>query len=132
MIFSSNKEVLLWRMYSADAKVNSLVEGNYHSIYNENGEGCVGQGGGYTRSMVETFPNYQWPAYLCTRKYRIQRRQSIPDVMENRDLRLVESTFKNRVIWFGGGNMDQDGRMVYTNLLQTSKLKQNSYRIFSS
>lgn len=52
---SSNKEVLLWRMYSADAKVNSLVEGNYHSIYNENGEGCVGQGGGYTRSMVETF-----------------------------------------------------------------------------
>ena len=41
-------------MYSADAKVNSLVEGNYHSIYNENGEGCVGQGGGYTRSMVET------------------------------------------------------------------------------
>lgn len=32
---SSNKEVLLWRMYSADAKVNSLVEGNYHSIYNE-------------------------------------------------------------------------------------------------
>ena len=71
------KRVLLWRMYSADAKVNSLVEGNYHSIYNENGEGCVGQGGGYTRSMVENFPNYQWPAYLCTRKYRIQRRQRV-------------------------------------------------------
>ena len=28
---SANKEVLLWRMYSADAKVNSLIEGNYHT-----------------------------------------------------------------------------------------------------
>lgn len=30
---SSNKEVLLWRMYAVDATVNSKVEGTYHSIY---------------------------------------------------------------------------------------------------
>jgi len=41
-------------MYSPDAKVNSLVEGNNHSTYNGNGEGCEGQGGGYTRSTGET------------------------------------------------------------------------------
>lgn len=38
--------------------------------------------------------------------------------MENRDLRLVESTFKPGDMVWRGGNMDQDGRMVYANLLQ--------------
>lgn len=115
---SSNKEVLLWRMYSADAKVNSLVEGNYHSIYNENGEGCVGQGGGYTRSMVETFLTTNGLPIYAPENTEYKGDKSIPDVMENRDLRLVESTFKPGDMVWRGGNMDQDGRMVYANLLQ--------------
>lgn len=38
--------------------------------------------------------------------------------MENRDLRLVECTFKPGDMVWRGGNLDQDGRMVYANLLQ--------------
>ncbi|MCD8182535.1 MAG: RagB/SusD family nutrient uptake outer membrane protein [Bacteroides sp.] len=115
---SSNKEVLLWRMYSADAKVNSLVEGQYHSIYNEKGEGCVGLGGGYTRSMVETFLTTNGLPIYDPENQEYKGDKSIPDVMENRDLRLVECTFKPGDMVWRGANLDQDGRMVYTNLLQ--------------
>ncbi len=115
---STNKEVLLWRMYSADAKVNSLVEGSYHTIYNEKNEGCVGLGGGYTRAMVETFLTTNGlPIYAVTNT-EYQGDKSIGDVMKNRDLRLVESVFKPGDMVWRGKNMDQNGVMVYANLLQ--------------
>lgn len=114
---SSNKEVLLWRMYSANAKVQSLVEGDYHSIYNEKNEGCLGLGGGYTRSMVETFLTTNGlPIYDAgNRAYKGDA--SIVTVMENRDLRLVKSTFKPGDLVWRGKNLDEDRRMVYANLL---------------
>lgn len=115
---SSNKEVLLWRMYSADAKVNSLTEGNYHSIYNKDGEGCVGLGGGYTRSMVETFLTSNGLPIYDPNNNEYKGDASIEDVMQNRDLRLVESTFKPGDMVWRGKNMDMDGRMKYANLLQ--------------
>lgn len=115
---STNTEVLLWRMYSADAKVNSLVEGGYHSIYNQDSEGCVGMGGGYTRSMVETFLTSNGLPIYATGNTEYKGDKSIEDMMQNRDLRLVESTFKPGDMVWRGRNLDQDGRMVYANLLQ--------------
>lgn len=128
---SSNKEVLLWRMYSADAKVNSLTEGNYHSIYIgkkdstyfENkygikGEGCVGAGGGYTRSLVETFLTTNGLPIYAAGNDEYEGDESIENVMANRDKRLVESTFKPGDMVWRGKNLDQDGRMIYANLLQ--------------
>lgn len=115
---SGYKEVLLWRMYSTDAKVNSLVEGGYHSIYNENGEGCVGTGGGYTRSMVETFLTTNGLPIYAEGNTQYMGDKSVTDAMQNRDLRLVESTSKPGDMIWRGPNMDQNGVMVYANLLQ--------------
>lgn len=119
---SSNKEVLLWRMYAVDAKVNSLVEGTYHSIYNgENAmaKGCAGKGGGYTRSLVETFLTTNGLPIYATGNTEYQGDASIEDIMENRDLRLVESTSKPGDIIWRGANLDQDGTMRYVNLLHS-------------
>ena len=110
---SANKEVLLWRMYSKDAKVNSLVEGNYHNIYNEKGEGCLGLGGGYTRAMVETFLTTNGLPIYDPANQEYKGDASITTVMQNRDLRLVESTFKPGDLVFNKATM------VYANLLQS-------------
>lgn len=115
---SKNNEVLLWRMYSTNAKVNSLVEGQYHSIYNIGGEGCVGLGGGYTRSMIETFLTTNGLPIYATGNTEYTGDKNISEIMNNRDLRLVESTFKPGDMVWRGKNLDQDGRMVYVNLLQ--------------
>lgn len=115
---SFNKEVLLWRMYSVDAKVNNTVEGTFHSIYNINDEGCVGNGGGYTRSLVETFLTTNGLPFYATGNTEYQGDNSIETVMQNRDLRLVNSTFKpNDMVW-RGANLDANGVMKYANLLQ--------------
>ena len=111
---SANKEVLLWRMYSADAKVNSLIEGNYHSI---NTEGCLGIGGGYTRSMVETFLTKNGlPIYASNDQY--EGDNNIESVMKNRDLRLVESTFKPGDLVYRGATLSENRVMIFANLLQ--------------
>lgn len=115
---SGYNEVLLWRMYSADAKVNSLVEGTYHQIYNENGEGCVGAGGGYTRALVETFLTVNGLPIYAGGNTEYMGDKSIEDVMVNRDKRLVESTSKPGDLIWRGANLDQNGVMVYANLLQ--------------
>lgn len=119
---SSNKEVLLWRMYSADAKVNSLVEGTYHSIYlgeNEMAQGCAGKGGGYTRAAVETFLTTNGLPIYAQGNTEYQGDASIENVMENRDLRLVESTSKPGDVIWRGANLDQEGTMKYVNLLHS-------------
>ena len=119
---SSNKEVLLWRMYAVDAKVNSLVEGTYHSIYNgenEMAKGCAGKGGGYTRSLVETFLTTNGLPIYATGNTEYQGDASIEDAMKNRDLRLVESTSKPGDVIWRGANLDQEGVMRYVNLLHS-------------
>ena len=118
---ASNKEVLLWRMYSADAKVNSLVEGNYHGIYDgDDDKGCVGLGGGYTRSMVETFLTVNGLPFYDPANDEYMGDASIETVMVNRDLRLVESTFKPGDVVWRGANLDQEGKMRYANLLNAN------------
>ena len=105
-------------MYSVDAKVNNTVEGTFHSIYNINDEGCVGNGGGYTRSLVETFLTTNGLPFYATGNTEYQGDNSIETVMQNRDLRLVNSTFKpNDMVW-RGANLDANGVMKYANLLQ--------------
>lgn len=119
---SSNKEVLLWRMYAVDAKVNSLVEGTYHSIYNgenEMAKGCAGKGGGYTRSLVETFLTTNGLPIYATGNTEYQGDASIEDAMKNRDLRLVESTSKPGDVIWRGANLNQEGIMRYVNLLHS-------------
>lgn len=115
---SSNKEVLLWRMYSVDVKVNNTVEGTFHSIYNENEEGCVGNGGGYTRSLVETFLTTNGLPVYDAGNDQYQGDSSIEDVMSNRDLRLVHSTFKPGDMVWRGADMSGNGVMKFANLLE--------------
>lgn len=85
----SYKEVLLYRMYSADAKTQNLVEGNLHGI---DDYGVYGMGTGYTRSLVESFlmtdglPSYASPLY--------QGDGTITKVVAGRDNRLVVSMAK--------------------------------------
>lgn len=112
------KEILLWRMYSADAKVNSLTEGNYHSIYDEGGEGCVGAGGGYTRALVETFLTTNGLPIYVEGNTQYKGDKSVTDAMENRDLRLVYSTSKPGDLIYRGPDMNKEMRMKYVNLLQ--------------
>ena len=112
---SSKKEVLLWRMYSAEAQVQSLTEGTFHAI-NEP-DGCVGQGGGYTRSLVESFlMKNGLPIYASNSDYEGDK--NTIDVTTDRDNRLVLSISKpGDLIWRGKG-MDKEMKMVYPNLVQ--------------
>ena len=112
---ASKKEVLLWRMYSAEAQVQSLTEGTFHAI-NEP-DGCVGQGGGYTRSLVESFlMKNGLPIYASNSDYKGDK--NTIDVTTDRDNRLVLSMSKpGDLIWRGKG-MDKEMKMVYPNLVQ--------------
>ncbi len=119
---SSNKEVLLWRMYAVDATVNSKVEGTYHSIYygeKTEAQGCAGKNGGYTRSLMETFLTTNGLPIYATGNTEYQGDASIEDVMKNRDLRLVQSTSKPGDLIWRGANLDQTGIMRYVNLLNS-------------
>ena len=111
---SSKKEVLLWRMYSADAQVQSLIEGGYHGI-NED-DGCVGGGGGYTRSMIETFLcTNGLPIYAAGDQYKGDKNTT--NVTTNRDNRLIASISKPGDLIWRGKNMDKEMRMVYPNMV---------------
>ncbi|MCS2888520.1 hypothetical protein NXV14_16520 [Bacteroides fragilis] len=71
-------------MYSAEAQVQSLTEGTFHAI-NEP-DGCVGQGGGYTRSLVESFlMKNGLPIYASNSDYKGDK--NTIDVTTDRDNR---------------------------------------------
>lgn len=112
------KEILLWRMYSTDAKVGNTVEGNYHSIYDEGDEGCVGAGGGYTRALVETFLTTNGLPIYAEGNTEYMGDKNIPDVMTNRDLRIVYSTSKPGDLIWRGVDGSKNMVMKYVNLLQ--------------
>lgn len=112
---SSTPEVLLWRMYSAEAQVQSLIEGTFHGI--DETEGRVEQGGGYTRSMVESFlMENGLPIYANNSGYKGDKNTT--DVATDRDHRLVLSMSKPGDLIWRGKNMDKEMRMKYPNLIQ--------------
>ena len=90
-------EVLLWRMYSEEAKVQNQVVGathGYGAIDTEEGTFIFvhGDGTGFTRSLIDSYlmtdglPIYASPNY--------QGDKSLVSTMTNRDLRLVTSVGK--------------------------------------
>lgn len=87
---SDKKEILLWRMYSADAKVQNSVMGILHGI---NDYGVLGNGTGYTRSLVESFlMDNGMPIYAAGEHYKGDK--NLIDVTTARDIRLVTSIAK--------------------------------------
>ena len=91
-------EVLLWRMYSEDAKVQNQVMGATH------GYGAIevgdktyifshGDNTGFTRSLVDSYlMTNGLPIYASEGAY--QGDKNLKSTMENRDLRLVTSVAK--------------------------------------
>ena len=89
---SSQKEILLWRMYSAEAKVQNLVLGSLHGNEVTKSGAVIMNGGntGYTRSLVESFLMVSGkPWYAAGNEYMGDK--DLKSVCENRDLRLVTS-----------------------------------------
>lgn len=88
--YSTQKEILLWRMYSAEANVSNYVVGTTHGY--DDIMGINGGEAGYTRSLVETFlmkdglPIYKSSAYKGD--------VTLGDVAEGRDERLRSSLAK--------------------------------------
>lgn len=92
---SSQKEILLWRMYSAEAKVQNLVLGSLHGNEVTKSGAVIMNGGntGYTRSLVESFLMVSGkPWYAAGNEYMGDK--DLKSVCENRDLRLVTSMYK--------------------------------------
>lgn len=112
----SRSEVLLWRMYSEDAKVQNQVVGathGYGSIKVEEGEGdnkttkeyifVHGDGTGFTRSLVDSYlMSNGLPIYAAGSNY--QGDKSLVSTMTDRDLRLVTSVGKpgDKIMTFNG------------------------------
>ena len=91
-------EVLLWRMYSEEAKVQNQVVGathGYGSIDTEEGTFIFvhGDGTGFTRSLVDSYlMSNGLPIYAAGSNY--QGDKSLVSTMADRDLRLVTSVGK--------------------------------------
>lgn len=87
---SNKSEVLLWRMYSSDAKIMNSVLGTLHAI---NDYGVMGNGTGYTRSLVESFlMDDGKPIYAAGDYY--EGDGTLDKVVAKRDRRLVLSIAK--------------------------------------
>ena len=87
---SDKNEVLLWRMYSSDAKVMNSVTGILHGI---NDYGVLGNGTGYTRSLIESYlMDNGMPIYAAGDYYKGD--ETLDKVVENRDNRLTLSISK--------------------------------------
>ena len=101
-------EVLLWRMYSEDAKVQNQVVGathGYGSIITDNGTYIFvhGDNSGFTRSLVDSYlMENGLPIYADGSGYLGDK--SLQDVMAGRDSRLVTSVAKpgDKIMTFKG------------------------------
>lgn len=100
-------EVLLWRMYSEEAKVQNQVVGathGYGSIDTDEGTFIFvhGDGTGFTRSLVDSYLMADGLPIYTSENY--QGDKSLVDVMTNRDLRLVTSVGKpgDKIMTFNG------------------------------
>lgn len=100
-------EVLLWRMYSEEAKVQNQVVGathGYGSIDTDEGTFIFvhGDGTGFTRSLVDSYLMADGLPIYASENY--QGDKSLVDVMTNRDLRLVTSIGKpgDKIMTFNG------------------------------
>lgn len=100
-------EVLLWRMYSEEAKVQNQVVGathGYGSIDTDKGTFIFvhGDGTGFTRSLVDSYLMADGLPIYASENY--QGDKSLVDVMTNRDLRLVTSVGKpgDKIMTFNG------------------------------
>ena len=100
-------EVLLWRMYSEEAKVQNQVVGathGYGSIDTDEGTFIFvhGDGTGFTRSLVDSYLMADGLPIYASENY--QGDKSLVDVMTNRDLRLVTSVGKpgDKIMTFNG------------------------------
>lgn len=100
-------EVLLWRMYSEEAKVQNQVVGathGYGSIDTDEGTFIFvhGDGTGFTRSLVDSYLLADGLPIYASENY--QGDKSLVDVMTNRDLRLVTSVGKpgDKIMTFNG------------------------------
>lgn len=95
---SQRDEVLLWRMYSEEAKVQNQVVGathGYGAIDTEEGTFVFvhGDGTGFTRSLVDSYlMSNGLPIYAAGSNY--QGDKSLVSTMADRDLRLVTSVGK--------------------------------------
>ena len=91
-------EVLLWRMYSEEAKVQNQVVGathGYGAIEKESGTYVFvhGDNTGFTRSLIDSYlMDNGLPIYAAGDYYKGDK--NLTDVMTNRDLRLVTSVGK--------------------------------------
>lgn len=89
--YTAQKEILLWRMYSADANVSNFVVGTTHGY--DDIMGVNGGKTGYTRSLVESFlMKNGLPIYADESGY--QGDITLDKVVTNRDERLVSSMAK--------------------------------------
>lgn len=109
--YSDQNEILLWRMYSADAKVQNQVVGATHGyLMSKDSDGNTvvrshGSNTGYTRSLVESYimndglPWYASPLY--------QGDESLDKVVADRDSRLVSSMLSpgDKIISDGNGDV---------------------------
>lgn len=87
---SGKKEVLLWRMFSEDAKVMNKVMGGLHGI---NEKGVAGANTGYTRSLVDSYlMDNGLPTYAAGNYYKGDK--NLTDITTNRDSRLLISMSK--------------------------------------
>lgn len=100
-------EVLLWRMYSEEAKVQNQVVGathGYGSIDTDEGTFIFvhGDGTGFTRSLVDSYLMADGLPIYASENY--QGDKNLVDVMTNRDLRLVTSVGKpgDKIMTFNG------------------------------
>ena len=86
---SSMNEVVLWRRYSADAKVQNNTEGAFHTIGNKGGVGGVA----LTRSLVDSYlMKNGLPIYAAGSGY--EGDANLTKVTNTRDNRLVLSMYK--------------------------------------
>lgn len=100
-------EVLLWRMYSEDAKVQNQVVGathGYGSIDTENGTYIFvhGDNTGFTRSLVDSYLMTDGLPIYASSNY--QGDKSLVSTMTGRDLRLVTSVAKpgDKIMTYNG------------------------------
>lgn len=103
-------EVLLWRMYSEDAKVQNQVVGathGYGSIDTENGTYIFvhGDNTGFTRSLVDSYLMADGLPIYASSNY--QGDKSLVSTMAGRDQRLVTSVAKpgDKIMTYNGQNI---------------------------
>lgn len=88
--YSSQKEILLYRMYSSTAKVLNLVVGATHGF--ETNMGVNGGRNGYTRSLIQSFLMTDGMPIYASNNYRGDKK--LADVVQGRDMRLTSSMAK--------------------------------------